>query len=716
MPQIYVGKVVGVTSRSAKIAATLAAILATPIAAHAYPHLTVPRVEAPPSLDPSDAVRGWSEGVEADLPWDELRARPASEATKAIVATDGMALYVRFEATQREPVTATANTNDVGQGNDDSVWIDLWPNGKAGYFYQFYATPNGTHYQFSSENTAYAPIWESRGTIRDGGYTVTMRIPLDVLRNARGGTWSAQFVRYIRATGEQQVWSHTTNVMFADSYGNGDYAHSGTITMPSLTTAKRPKARIATYALAEAASKTIGGSTSRLGADLSIPITPTASFYSTLHPDYSNVELDQQTISPTVIQRAYAEVRPFFTQAASFYNYVACNVCPGILPLYTPAIPTPAQGYALEGKQGPLGFAAFDAIGDQRNDVASALDYTSPDDRWSSNVQRVAVNTTSVTDDVTTAGLKYSDLSHTAAYLIYGNDAGSNVAVPDQAQYYEGGTYWTSQTVGIFGALRKVGEYFNPVDGFVFHPGVAGYALYGADIWNFTGSSKLVAAGVSGFVDRYQGQTGGMAQSDNQIQFDLLTKSALDFQVYAGSDYFRFGDILTPVSQNAGASITYHSGLQTSSPASFPYHGSSSFPTTITYDTGQYGTGRLDTWLRSTTIRIGNRGALTFTLDDTAQWLPSASANIQWLEGISYAYQIDRSSSLAMGVRRIVGTPPVPNGGGDCVGSCSNVSVAYHLRLSHSEFYLAYGNPNSLVTVPQAIFKVIFYAGAEKGT
>ena len=35
---------------------------------------------------------------------------------------------------------------------------------------------------------------------------------------------------------------------------------------------------------------------------------------------------------------------------------------------------------------------------------------------------------------------------------------------------------------------------------------------------------------------------------------------------------------------------------------------------------------------------------------------------------------------------------------------------------ARSELYLAYGNPNALTTVPQAIFKMIFYAGAAKGT
>ena len=145
------------------------------------------------------------------LGWDAVHSRPASEPTKAWITTDGQALYLRFDATQREPITAVQHTNDVGQGSDDAVWVDLWPNGISGYFYQFYATPNGTHYEYSSENTGYSPNWESQGATHNGGYTVTMRIPLDVIRNAHGGVWKAQFVRYVRATGEQQVWSYNAS-------------------------------------------------------------------------------------------------------------------------------------------------------------------------------------------------------------------------------------------------------------------------------------------------------------------------------------------------------------------------------------------------------------------------------------------------------------------------------------------------------------------------
>lgn len=684
-------------------------------AALAYPHATVAQTGDPP-LDPAAPIDGWAQATQLTLPWNPVQSRPASEVTTARIATDGRALFLRFDVKQREPIAAVQHTNDVGQGNDDAVWVDLWPNGLSGYFYQFYATPNGTHYEFSSENTAYSPNWESQGSAHDGGYTVTMKIPLDVLRNAHGGTWHAQFVRYVRATGEQQVWSFDRVQMQPDTYGNADYVHAGTIAMPQLSIGSlRPKPRAAIYALGEAASRPIGGSTSRFGADLSIPITPTASFYSTFHPDYSNVELDQQSISPTVYARYYNEVRPFFTQAANFYNQFNCDACPNVQQLYTPAIPTPREGYAVEGKQGQFGFASFDSIGDGRNDLASALDYTSPNAMVQANVQRVAVNTTGLVDDSTQGGISYFDLKHLSAYFNYGSDSGTNVLVPDQGQYYDFGGGWANQTFGFFGGIRKIGQYYNPVDGFISHPGIAGYALYTAKMWDFTGDDKLATVGISGYMDRYQGPTQGVAQSDNQILLDVLTKHALDLQLFTGSNYWRFGDILTPVSQSGGFSFTYDSGMTTNNPGQFPNHGSSSTPTNIAFNTGRYGNGRLDTWFRTSTIKVGTRGALTLAFDDTAQWLPGSS-NVQWFESLSYAYQIGRDSSFAIGVRRVIGDPPIPNGGGDCIGSCSNVSIAYHLRLRTSELYLAYGDPNTLTTVPQTIFKWIFYAGAQKGT
>ena len=700
---------------SAALLLALAATARGALALADLPHVAVPR--ATPDLDPSAAA--WSQAAAVELPWNVVHARPASEPARAAIATDGKALFVRFDVTQHEPIAATAHTNDVGQGSDDAVWIDMWPAGTAGYFYQFQATPNGTHYQSSSENTGFAPTWESHGTTTASGYTVTMKIPLDVLRGAAADKpWKVQFVRYVHATGEMQLWSYDAAQTQPD-----DVTRAGSMTMPLVSTAPaRPKPRIASYALAEAASKTIGGSTSRVGADLSIPIAPTASFYATFHPDYSNVELDQQTILPTVSARFYNEVRPFFTQGASFYNQFNCVACSGPLQeLYTPAIPTPREGYAIEGKQGPLSFASFDSIGDGRSDNASALGFTSTDQRWNGEVQRVSSNTQPFVDDVTTAGLTYSDLKQIQLSAAYGSDSGTNVLVPNQAQRYEFDGSWANQTFGIFGGVRKIGEYYNPADGFVWHPGVAGYSLFSAKIWDFSAASKIASAGAGAFIDRYQGPQQGIAQSDNGLFFDLLTKSAWDIQINTGSNYWRFDGpggtgILTPISNTGGFQITYHSGLQTNNPGNFPNHGASATPTILGFNTGRYGDGRLDTWLRSTTIAIGTRSTLTLALDDTAQYFTKGTNNVQWFESASYAYQLGVNSSFAIGLRRVVGTPPNPNGGGNCVGTCSNVSIAYHLRRNHAEYYLAYGDPNALTTTPQAIFKIIFYAGAEKGT
>jgi len=656
------------------------------------------------------------------LRWDVNSARPARDETDVYVWSDGKFLYVRFDAEQSTPIVATQHVDDTVSGgsnfngglawSDDAVWVDLWPTGPAGFQYQFESNPIGAHNEASTENANFSPHWQTHGKLTSDGYTVSMVIPLAVIHGAHAGKWRLQFVRYVRTTGALDVWSYDTAQTNPD-----DAARAGTADFPLVARAPLPKPRVAPYALAEGASRTIGGATSRVGMDFSIPVAQTASFFGTFHPDYSNVELDQQSISPTVFQRTYSEVRPFFTQAASYYDAFNCNVCNGFrTTLYTPAIPTPREGYAFEGRQGEFGLAAFDAIGDDRTDAAAALNYMSPNTHWNAAFQHVLTDLPGLTDATSQGGLSWWNGKYLSAYLNDAQETGALVTDPSQGNWIDGGGGWGNQHFALFGSMRKVGSQFNPVDGFDSHPGLAGYGVYSARVWTFDGNDKLLSAGIDVFRDSYAGVAYGQAQSDTQLLLDVLTKSTWDLQLFTGSDYWRFGPTLEPVSQSAGFSVTFHSGTQNNM-SNFPSHGSSATPTQIQYYTGRYGLGRLDTWYRTTTMRVGSRGLLTFTVDSTQQWMDGkAPDNAQWFDDVSYSYQIDRDSSLAIGVRRITGMPPDPNGGGDCEGVCANVSVAYHLRLRDYEFYLAYGDPNTLTTVPQAIFKVIFYAGAQKGT
>ena len=680
------------------------------VPALALPQLTLPAGTSGPPLDPLADSATWAGAASVSLPWDVQSAKPMGESTVVRIATDGRFLLLRFEAAQRETVVSTQRTNDVGQGTDDSVWVDVWPTGPAGFQYQFVATPNGTHYQSSTENTTYAPRWESYGAIRAGGYTVTMKIPLNVMRGAQSsGSWRVQFVRYVRATGQQAVWSYDATLTNPD-----DPSRAGTVSLASRTAA-RPRPRIATYALTRIGSEGAGGNALRSGLDLSIPVTEQTSFYATFFPDNSNVELDQQTISPTVFPRAVAEVRPFFTQGGANFNQFGCNFCNGFQALYTPAIPTPRTGYAIEGKAGAFSFTGFDAAGYGRQDLATGIVYTSADTRWLVSVNQIGVNVPGFHDDETVAGVFYSDLKHMYFYMNYGTDAGTGVTQGNRAQYYDTGVLWGSQNFSIWGGLHSIGHDFNPADAFILRSGVNGWGLFANKLWAFAPKSALSAIELGATATRNHSDSGPLNQTNNKIDLDFLTRNAIDLNVTVGSAYLLIANRMTPISQN-GVSLTYHSGSQINTPTGFDYHGPSATPTKISFNTGRFGDGRLDTWIRSSTLRVGNRGTLSLQVDDTAQWFSGAPARIQWFDTLAYTYQIDRNSSLGIGLRRIVGVPPVPNGGGNCVGVCSNISLAYHARFPHSEIYVAYGDPNSLNTVPQAIFKFILYTGSDRGT
>ena len=144
-------------------------------------------------------------------------------------------------------------------------------------------------------------------------------------------------------------------------------------------------------------------------------------------------------------------------KARTSTNTSLCDACPFIAQLYTPAIPTPRDGYAFEGKQGNFSFAGFDAVGTGRNDGASAVAYRSPDNQWSLTAQTVAANFPGLTDHVDTGGISFNDNKHVSAYFDYGTDHGTNVVDRTQAQRYDVGTYLYTNTFGFAASARKVG-------------------------------------------------------------------------------------------------------------------------------------------------------------------------------------------------------------------------------------------------------------------
>jgi hypothetical protein len=200
---------------SIALAAALVAASATPALA-AAPTLDVPITSTAPSMDPGADETSFDPAAFAQLSYTSSGTK-SSEGTDAHIWTDGKFLYVRFDASQKEKI-----------GTGDYVGIDLWPSGSGGSLYRFAASPSGTK-DANTAAAAAAPSWEASGTTFDGGYAVTMKIPLAGLHGVSGnGPWNVQLVRSIGANGQELVWSHDGTPAPPD-----DVAQAGTMTLPA---------------------------------------------------------------------------------------------------------------------------------------------------------------------------------------------------------------------------------------------------------------------------------------------------------------------------------------------------------------------------------------------------------------------------------------------------------------------------------------------------
>lgn len=705
--------------------AAVAAMWAAASAQSAQPNGTVavPAVTEAPKIDGDLTAPAWAKAAKVSLIVDLKNRTPADQATTAYLMADARYLYVGFDAKQSTSISAAQHTDDVGAGTDDTVTVYLWPSGQSGFAYTFTSNPIGTHYQSSSENQSYAPTWSSAGKLIPGGYSVTMRIPLAALRG--GHDWHVALERFAVATLDDYVWPYVPG-----ETGPGSVIYAAALTGLGGNAAKtRPQARFGVYGLGALAAPSIGGATSRVGVDASIPITATSSFVATVHPDYSNVELDQQTIAPTAFARSYSEVRPFFAQLDNYFGSFNCIGCPGVTELYTPAIPTPRYGYAVEGKQGGFGFAGFDSVGDRRTDTAQIVGYHTPDLKWHAAVQRTGVDGTGVCpyvsgvsslsclgvpavhEDTSLYGISHDSLKGLYEFANFGSETGTFVTDPGAAHRRDVGigAYDKDSFLGF--SLQQFGAQYLavPLSSYTSQTDLSGFSTNG-DTTIYRKPTDFVSRIILyGTVDAYHDATGRMDRYDTQAAIGLDLPHRIHIRAQTGSDYVRLADgNFVPTNQN-GINLNYNYNTDV--------------PVNLSYFTGRFGPGKLDSWADNATVRLGP-ALLTVEADENTQWLDGGYPRLtSWLERGSLALQQGKNASLALGVRRIVGRYPILE---DTFQSGAfvpppyydawNVSGAYYRRFPQDELYLVYGDAGAFSTSPQFIVKWIHYFGAGKGT
>jgi hypothetical protein len=310
---------------------------------------------------------------------------------------------------------------------------------------------------------------------------------------------------------------------------------------------------------------------------------------------------------------------------------------------------------------------------------------------------------------------KHDDRKGFLQFARYAHDTGTDVIDGARAQRYEAGLgFYQPDGSEIQGVLRKLGEYFNPVDGFIPHPDIAGYDIDFYKPFKYATTARFNELDFNGQLDRYHDHTGALDQSDNNLRVSLTTRTQFTLQASTGASYLLLGNTFTPITQQ-GIGLGYNlDGL---------------LPSVLQFEDGRFGPGRLGSWRRVVSLRAGTRGILTFEGDDTAQVVDVGFHATEWLERATFSYQSGPDQSLALGVRRIIGVAPMLTLGSIMCSSGStqrvcpppavdawNVSAAFHRTMPAGEIYLAYGDASQFATVPRFIIKYIRYLGAQKGT
>lgn len=345
--------------------------------------IVIPRAAAPLPLDAALTDPRWGEGA-IDGQLTNLGTRsPAGVRTRITLYYDDRAIYVGVKAEQRTPVIATQATDDIGFGTDDFVGLELDATGNGERIYFFAVTPRGTRYAFARESVRYKPAWQAAATSTAEGWNAVLQIPYDAIRLPGNGTqrWRINVVRNVAATAEHQSLVYTPLMADAAIPAWPNYAFEWRF-FPSVAgvsvqgAVPRPRPRAEIFALESTgvdrdASVTPSGAIVRrsartAGVDVAVPIDATTSFVGAFSPDFSNVEVDQQTIAPQQFQRALTEYRPFFAQGAPYVNAALQTYqynLPNEVLFYSPKIGAFDRGFKVVGSEGTTSFGALEVRG-----------------------------------------------------------------------------------------------------------------------------------------------------------------------------------------------------------------------------------------------------------------------------------------------------------------------------------------------------------------
>ncbi|HTX58458.1 MAG TPA: hypothetical protein VMH02_02190 [Verrucomicrobiae bacterium] len=716
----------------------------------------VARAPHPLSLDPSLTDPAWARGrvPDGDGPWENVTTRsPATLATTAYLLYDNRNLYVAFECAQSGvPITATQTTNDTGFGLDDFVGIGVDTSGAGSQAYYFEATPRGVRYEQATENVRYRPRWEAAGRIAGGSWRAVFIIPLDVLRVPHAGKqgWRLQFVRGIAVRAEHLAWAWSPLMSDAGAgvwptFADTRFWALGSAIDLAASAAGRPKPRADIYALESAGEQRnyfqqangtfLPMNVRQIGGDVSYPLTPTIRFVGTLNPDFSNVEIDQQTIAPQEFARQLVEYRPFFSQGAAYINAAtgprsptgAYSTAQNLI-FYSPSVGPFDSGAKVEGTFGDQSFGALsfhgydETTGNAFSDQAYGYEHAVGDGSflyWSDGV--LADHSIAGTDDTFEGGVEARDLKDGFIFFFDHSLENGSWVPQGHADFTETFADVHKANYEVNASYLDVSPNYDPIDGYTANSDIRGPQGF----VDFTGTMP----GVKNYTfylgaDRFLDDSGAVHQADTQFFLNATFKDgfSLDGVGQVVGELRSYG---IPAGTNCSGPIVaqssfsgypcYRDGVEQPydlAQMAVGYHDGTPQPVDGTYYWGPFGTNYAHLFTLITSRPLGRRLTLGLEYDGTYERaFANGVLDSQWLRRISLGYNFTSESTLTVGLRDINGL------GGFATQVGNNLAIGFHQRFrSGDELYVNYGTPAAPATLDRLIVKFVFHAGADEGT
>jgi hypothetical protein len=683
----------------------------------------------------------------------DLTTRSAApHATAFYLLYDDTNLYVGFDVEQKgTPILEGQTTNDVGFGIDDFVGIGLDTSGDESQVYFFEVTPRGVRYQQASENVRYRPLWQAASKVNAGRWTAVMVIPLHDLRLGGGATktWRFNAIRAVASVGEHYSWAYD-GIMQDGQAGNGWPTPLDARFWPALTglhivgnaPASRPRPRAEIYGLGSVGhdrdlfEQSDGSFRSQnvrpAGIDVSVPLTATISFVGTLAPDFSNVEVDQQTIAPQEFRRALQEYRPFFSQGANFINSNGAPPggvfsAPNML-FYSPAIGPFDRGEKIEGSFGDqsfgvLNFRGYDQVsGNEFDDIVYGYKHALPNRTflyWSDGV--FAHHSLAGDDSTVEAGVAGRNLKTGLVYAIDQAVESGSWVPQGSARSSNGFIDVHKPNYEINLGYLDITPNYDPIDGFTSTSDVRGIDGF----VNVVGAARGVkSASVFYGADRFVDGSGAVHQADSGIFINATFKNGFSIDG-GGPDVGMLRSYAIPGGPNCSGPIVGRSSYTgfpcyldgVTSPYNLMtvpigYRDGTPSPIDLTAAWGNFGSDYLHLYSLTNSRPIGRILTLGLEYDGTYERAKlTGGLDSQWLRRVSLGWNLGPDSNLTLSLRSINGN------GGFAPQPGTNVSAAFHRRFPNgNELFANFGTPAANTTLDRFIVKYVFHIGADAGT